>query len=154
MAISMDLRTRIIKAWKNGTETRQEIADRFDVSLGMVKKLIQQDRHSGSIEPLYHRVGRKRIITGEREERLLALVREQPDATLAELRARLGIDCDLSTIHHALARLGESYKKKTSRRASKTARTSRPNAPNGKKTHRSSTPKSSSSSTKRAPRPT
>src|SRR5690606_34999918 len=103
---------RIIKAFKEGTATRQQIADRFDVSLGLVKKLIQQDRHTGSIESLHHRAGRKRTIAGADEERLLRLVREQPDATLEQLRDRLGIDCHITTIHRALKRLGESYKKK------------------------------------------
>ena len=112
MAISLDLRKRIINAWKKGTATRQEIAARFEVSLGMVKKLIQQERHTGSIENLHHRAGRKPIFTNERLEELRKLVRQQPDATLAELRERLGIKCELSTIHYALARLRESYKKK------------------------------------------
>src|SRR5262249_34339252 len=46
-------------------------------------------------------------------QRLLALVREQPDATLAELQARLGIPCSLSTICRALQRHRISRKKKT-----------------------------------------
>jgi transposase len=111
-AISNDLRQRILDAYAEGVHTRQEVADRFMVSLGMVKKLIQQQRHLGSIGNLHHRAGRKRMIAGELEERLKKLVREQPDATLEELRGRLGLECYLSTIHRALERLGESYKKK------------------------------------------
>lgn len=112
MAISLDLRRRIINTWKKGDSTRNEIAERYDVSLGMVKKLIQQDRHTGCIENLHHRAGRKPLITGELEQRLLALIREQPDATLAELQERLGNQCHRTTIYRKLRKLGVSYKKK------------------------------------------
>lgn len=111
-ALSTDLRQRILDAYAEGNLTRQQVADRFMVSLGLVKKLIQQKRHLDSIENLYHRVGRKRLIRGELEKRLQELVREQPDATLEELKERLGTKCHLSTIHRSLERLGESYKKK------------------------------------------
>jgi len=38
--------------------------------------------------------------------RLAELAREQPDATLAELRDRLGVKCAISTICMALNKLG------------------------------------------------
>ncbi len=40
--LSLDLRQRILDAYAEGSRTRKEVADRFTVSLGMVKKLIQQ----------------------------------------------------------------------------------------------------------------
>jgi transposase len=115
-AISTDLRQRILDVYAEGMHTRQEVADRFQVSLGMVKKLIQQQKHLGSIENLYSRVGRKRFFTGDLEERLKDLVAKRPDATLEELRKELGVECDASTIHRALRRLGRSFKKKRPRR--------------------------------------
>ena len=45
-------------------------------------------------------------------ERLRQLVRDQPDATLEELRQRLGIDCSLMAIWRALRRLKITLKKK------------------------------------------
>ena len=44
--------------------------------------------------------------------------------TLAELRRRLRVDCSLVTIHRALVKLGMSYKKSRSARASKKSTTS------------------------------
>lgn len=111
-ALSLDIRQRILDVYAEGNHTRQQVADRFKVSLGMVKKLIQQKRHLGTIENLHHRAGRKRIIKDALEERLKAEVRKQPDATLEELKARLEVDCDVSTIHRSLERLGDSFKKK------------------------------------------
>jgi hypothetical protein len=50
---------------------------------------------------------------GTAEARLLNLVAEQPDATLTELRDRLGIGCSLMTIARALQRHQITRKKKT-----------------------------------------
>ena len=111
--ISLDLRRRILAAYDKGDVSRQEVADRFMVSLGMVKKLIQQRRHTGDIKNLHHRAWRHRLLTPDDEQRLLRLHRQQPDATLVELRDRLGIDCHISTIHKTLGRLGLRYKKKS-----------------------------------------
>ena len=44
IAISLDLRERILASYDNEEGTRWEIAHRFRVSLGMVKKLLQQRR--------------------------------------------------------------------------------------------------------------
>ena len=40
--LSLDLRERILASYDNEEGSRQEIADRYRVSLGMVKKLLQQ----------------------------------------------------------------------------------------------------------------
>lgn len=111
--ISLDLRQRILAAYDKGGSSRQQIADRFLVSLGMVKKLLQQRRHTGDIGPQHHRAGRHRKIAKADEPRLLALVRAQPDATLEELHERLAIECHVTTVHRSLRRLRQRYKKKT-----------------------------------------
>ena len=40
---------------------REAVARRFRVSLGMVKKLLQQRRRTGDVRPQHHRSGRKQI---------------------------------------------------------------------------------------------
>jgi hypothetical protein len=45
------------------------------------------------------------------------LVRQQPDATLEELRQRLGASCSTMTISRALRKLGLPRKKKVPRAA-------------------------------------
>ena len=57
--ISLDLRQRILASYDQHEGTREEIAQRFRVSLGMVKKLLQQRRQSGDIACQYHRCGRR-----------------------------------------------------------------------------------------------
>lgn len=48
---SLDLRRRILATFDEGRRTREEVARRFKVSLGMVKKLLQQRRATGDIAP-------------------------------------------------------------------------------------------------------
>jgi transposase len=112
--ISLDLRKRILKAYDLGDVTRDQVARRFDVSLGMVKKLIQQRRHTGSIEPGHHRSGRKPIILGSHRRELRSLLAKKPDLTLEEIRAHLGLDCTIQAIHYVLADMGLTYKKRRS----------------------------------------
>jgi transposase len=58
------------------------------------------------------------------EDKLRQWVEAQPDITLAELRAKLGIKVSLQTLSNALRALRYTVKKKSSTRVSKTARTS------------------------------
>ena len=67
--LSLDLRERILSAYDNGEGTRDQIARRFCVSEGMVKKLNQQRRHLGDIRPQHHRSGRKpKILAAHRRD--------------------------------------------------------------------------------------
>ena len=44
---SLDLRRRIVETYDEGKWTQEEVAKRFRVSLGMVKKLLAQRRAIG-----------------------------------------------------------------------------------------------------------
>jgi transposase len=118
---SLDLRERILAAYDAGAGTRAEVAWRFRVSLGLVKKLLQQRRRLGDLRPQHHRAGRKPRLLEPHRQRLRRLVAEKPDRTLRELRAALGLDCALPTIHYALAALGLTFKKNAARRRASSA---------------------------------
>jgi transposase len=108
---SLDLRERILAAYDADEGAREEIAWRFRVSLGLVKKLLQQRRHTGEIGPRHHRSGRKPLLLEHHRQRLRRLVAEKPDRPLQQLREALGLACTLPTIHYALAALGLTFKK-------------------------------------------
>jgi transposase len=127
----MDLRRRILVTHDQGHSSREEVARRYQVSLGMVKKLIQQRRHCGDIAPRYHRCGRKPLIVAAHQQRLRTLLVKKPDLTLAQLREALALECSLSAIHLVLVKMGLSYKKRRSAPASKIVRTSRGRAAGG-----------------------
>ena len=112
--ISIDLRKRIVAAYDRGDGTRQQIADRYDVSLGMVKKLLIQRQRTGDIAPRHRFSGRKPKITPRHQQRLRRLVSDYPDMTLEELRDAIGLECTVPAIHYALCRLGLPLKKRRS----------------------------------------
>lgn len=123
-ALSLDLRKRIVSAYLSGEGTREVIALRFNVSLGMVKKLLQQRRKLGHIKSMHHRAGRKRIIVAEHRIAIRKLLADKPDMTLAELREALGLKCTLPALHYVLADMNLTFKKRRSALPSKTGTTS------------------------------
>ncbi len=152
--LSLDLRERILASSDSEEGTREEIAERYRVSLGMVKKLLQQRRHTGEIGPRHHRSGRPPKILAAHHRQMRSLLGGKPDLTLKELRSALELECSLPAIHYALAALGLTCKKRPSTPANRTGPTSRRPAGSGAADQPASTPRGSSSSTNRGRRPT
>ena len=124
---SQDLRDRVLSAYDRGMRTR-EIAATFKVSEAWARRVKQHRREFGRTSALPR--GGKRFAKIDMD-RLAELVREQPDATLIELRDRLGVDCCDTSISRALRRLGLTFKKRRSMRRSRTVRTSPSDDVNG-----------------------
>jgi hypothetical protein len=76
-------------------------------------RLLQRRRATGSVQPKPHGGGPTPKLDRAAVRRLRTLVRQQPDATLTELRDRLGIPCHIATIARVLRRLRITPKKKT-----------------------------------------
>jgi transposase len=87
-AYSIDLRQRIVQAVESGEESQAEVAERFEVSLSFVERLLHQWRTTGRLAPLNGKPGPKRKLEAY-DAWLRAEVQRQPDATLAELCERL-----------------------------------------------------------------
>ena len=121
--LSLDLRERILTSYDHQEGTREEIAARYRVSLGMVKKLLQQRRRTGNIAPRHDRSGRKPTIVETHRQKMKALLSKKPDLTLKELRKAMDLNCSLPAIHYVLEEMGLTYKKRLCGPASKTART-------------------------------
>jgi len=116
----MDLRRRVIGACDAGKGTKQ-VATTFGVSPAWVRRLKQHRRERGDILPRNGGGSRGRKID---RERLAELVKQQPDATLVELRDRLGVSVTPWAVCKALGELKLSYKKSRSTRPSRTGPTS------------------------------
>jgi transposase len=114
-AYSNDLRERIVAAVQRKEHSLRQLAQLFSVSLSCIVRLLQHKRRTGSVQPKPHAGVPTRTLDAAADARLLELVRTQPDATLAELRDRLGIPCCLMTIARALQRHQITRKKKTYR---------------------------------------
>lgn len=143
-AYSMDLRKRVLADSDAGLPTKQ-VAEKYGVSRTWVRSLKQRRRETGSIEPRVP-TGRPRKID---RERLAELVKQCPDATLVELRERLGVDCSPTAIWMALDAMRITFKKKRCAPRNKTGRMSRKNVHAGGRGKLDSIQAGSSSSTKR-----
>lgn len=152
--ISLDLRERILAAYDDDEGTRAEVARRFRVSLGLVKKLLQQRRRLGDLRPQHHRSGCKPRIVASHQHQLRTLLAKKPDLTLKELRAATGLVCTLPAIHYVLVRLGLTYKKRRSGLANKTGPTSAARGEPGDGSKLALIRRGWSSSTNRARKPT
>jgi transposase len=122
--LSLDLRERILTSYDQEECSREEIAVRYQVSLGMVKKLLQQRRHTGDISPRHRYSGRKPKLLGSHRQQMRKLLNKKPDLTLKELRSAMQLSCSLPAVHYVLEAMGLTYKKRHSAPVNKTVRTS------------------------------
>jgi len=118
-AIPVPVRERILYLYDQGRGTR-DIADHLGYCVAAVRRVRQQFKERGTLEPQTHLCGRKTLLTPRRKRRLEQLLAQQPDATLAELGAQFRRPT--STIDLWLNRLGWSCKKNAARRRAVTAR--------------------------------
>ena len=123
--LSWDLRARIVAAYAQAEGTRADVARRFRVSLGLVKKLLQQRRRIGELGAQQHRSGRKPGPVAAARHQLRALLDRRPELTLAELRAATGRHCTLPAIQYGLKQPGLTYKKRRARPARRPGLTAR-----------------------------
>lgn len=86
--LSEDLRVRVVKAVEAGASRRQAAA-RFGVSVSSAIRWVAAHRREGRTKALPQGGDRRSRVIEAEAEFLRAAIREEPDATLAELRARL-----------------------------------------------------------------
>lgn len=112
---SQDLRERVVKAVDKGL-SRSEIVKLFGVSEATIKRYLRLRSETGSLAP-------KRIPgypprkLGELQKGLRPQLSAHPDATLEEhcrlWEAQTGVKVSISTMSHAIQRMGWTRKKKT-----------------------------------------
>jgi transposase len=110
---SDDLRERVVAAIEAG-HTREEVAELFNLALSTVGGFIKRKRETGSISPGKFG-GHKTFALAPHSDLVKELIAEQPDSTLAELKARLAKDkvkVSQSAIFRFLRHLKLPFKKK------------------------------------------
>ena len=111
---SQDLRRRVIAASKSGKQTQAEIAETFGVHLSTVEKWWRRWRTTRTVAALPQAHGPRRALR-DCATFLRAEVKRQPDATLAELCARVaeatGVSASPSMMCRELRRLRLPRKK-------------------------------------------
>jgi transposase len=113
--LSVDLRHRIIQAWRKEKARVPELAERFSVGTATVKRLIRRFRETGSVEPRPHAGGQRPKIPAQKLDRVRKLVEANPDWSVDELaeayNGQEGTAVSRSTMGRALQRLGFTRKK-------------------------------------------
>ena len=115
---SNDLRERVAAACAAPGATQTTVAARFCVSVSFVEKLRQRQRASGSVAALPHRSGPAPLLDAVARAEVVACLRQQPDATLDELRVWVaapgGPTVSLATMGRAVQALDWRRKKRAS----------------------------------------
>src|SRR5215467_1338729 len=122
---SDDLRERAVAAIESG-HTREEVAELYNLALSTIGGFIRRKRETGSVSPAKFG-GHKTFALAPHTDLVKKLVAEQPDSTLAELKARLAKEkVSQSALFRFLRHLKLPFKKRVSARPNRTGRTSLP----------------------------
>lgn len=109
---SMDLRQRVLADCDRGLTT-EAVAQKYTVSPAWVRRLKQRRRETGETAPRPQRHGPQPSWQSQGyAPALRQAFADVPDATLREVKERLGLTVALSTLWRAVASLGLSLKKK------------------------------------------
>lgn len=119
-AIPLPIRERIVQLYERGKRT-EEIAGAFGFCVAAVRRVRQQFKDRGTLQPQTHLCGRSTLLTAERKEHLQKLLSKKPDATLAELGASMDRPFRTSTVDLWLRQMGWTYKKNFVRRRTRPA---------------------------------
>jgi len=153
---SEDLRARVLAAVDGGMAARVA-ATVFRVSVSYIYKALIRRRRTGELTASARRGHRPRKLSPAQEAALAAHIEAHPDLTLKALQAWLLAEYEVrlsnGAMWSAVARLGLSFKKRRSGRASRTVRTSPRGAASGAPRNPLSMPTSWFSSTRPAPAP-
>ena len=109
-AYSVDLRKRVWADCQTGMKTAA-VAQKYSVSASWVRRLKQRQKATGSLARRPPSTGRP-VVLATHEARVRELVRDDPDAALAELRQRRGVAVSTGALFNYLRRLKLSFKKK------------------------------------------
>ena len=113
---STDFRTKTVETKHKINESIQQIADRFQVSYSLVRKLLKRYKVKGTVETTPHGGRELPKLNLQQIEIVIELVEEDNDATVQQLSARLeektGMKLSVPTMCRLLQRLELTRKKR------------------------------------------
>jgi putative transposase len=115
MALSMDLRQRIVESYENKEGSMRKLAERFKVSANTVCELVARHRQ-GRLAADYSNCGRPSKLDDEARQTLAQLVKQDNDATEVELSQALAheakVQVSRATIGYQLRKMNITRKKR------------------------------------------
>jgi transposase len=122
MAYAMEFRLAVATAHE-ACGSSAEVAEAFNCSESWVRRLMQRERATGSLEPKPPRRPDTSKLDEADLDKLRALITQKPDMTLAELAAALDDKVSVPTVLRARRKLGFTRKKSPSTPPSRTVPT-------------------------------
>ena len=114
--LSLDLRKRIVAAYRAKNGTYVEIAEQFQVGEASVSRLLRRAREQGDLHPDPPGGGNPARIPQEQYETLRTLVAKQPDVVIADLCDQwlrlFKVSVSASSMQRTLRRAGLTRKKR------------------------------------------
>jgi len=117
---SPEVRLIVIKAYKSGI-SRQQITEIVGYHLNSVSRWIREFEREHRLKA-YARGRRPSCFSAEERKKLIELIKNQNDITLAEIRTHFSKDCSLNAIHKLLKSLGFAFKKNFEGKRTRTRR--------------------------------
>lgn len=115
--LSVDLRERVVEAYRSGTASQREVAKRFGVGVASVKRWWRRWREDATLKAR-PRLGATRMVDAAGVAVFAELALATPDATRDELadalQERIGVTISVATAGRMLRRLGLTRKKRRS----------------------------------------
>lgn len=130
MAYAIEFRRAVAKGHEECGSSEQ-VAEQFGCSESWVRKLLQTQRETGSLEARKQKMPDRTKFLSEDDIQLRELIAATPDMTLGELAEALTKKVSVSTVWRATQRLKLPLKKSRSVPPSRTVPTSRKRATNG-----------------------
>ena len=125
-AYSDDLRRKFLQAYEKKKGTLEQLAERFEVSVGWAKKISARRTRTGQIERPPWRRGPVSRVTVAVQDWMREQIRRQPDLTLMELQQQLeqaqGLGLSIGRLWLALRQMGLRLKTSHSTPKNKTHR--------------------------------
>jgi transposase len=123
MAYPIEFRESVAREYDECGSSEQ-VADVYHCSESWVRRLIQHRRERGTLEPLTSaRHDDQRTYDDADERAIRELIKNQPDATLAEVAEAIGKPAHIGTVSRTLKRLNLPRKKSPRTPPNKTAPT-------------------------------
>jgi len=129
-AYSIEFRRAVARA-HDECGSSWEVAEQFGCSESWVRRLMQTQRETGSLEARKQKMPDLRKFLPEDDAQLRALIAATPDMTLGELAEALDTKVSVATVWRATQRLKLPLKKSPSTPPNRIGRTSRKSGING-----------------------
>ena len=108
----MEIRKIIVADYGEGMRV-ESISRAVRVSTSAIYRLLEKRQKAGTIEPSYEKSGRQSEVTAEKLAKMEALIAENSDITLAQIKETMHLFIQKSEISNILRnKLGFRYKKR------------------------------------------